>query len=101
MKILKKIWPLIPGIILTIFFQTKWYFERSDFNNSKLNSKIVKVKNNWTLGRSYDYITSEGIFITLMNTDTLYINDSIVKERSSLKFKVFRNGKYISEFHLE
>lgn len=58
-----------------------------------INSHIVKKKNNWTGGRSYDYITEDNITITMMSNHSLLIGDSISKAANSDDFKVYRKNK--------
>jgi hypothetical protein len=97
---LKNIWKLFPVFLIIgiiIFFERKGNIERKEFYTSDINSYIVKKKNNWSGGRSYDYITAKNIIITLMNSDTLKIGDSISKENNTGNFNVYRKnqlGKY-------
>lgn len=86
---------LIVGGIIS-FFETKAFFERKKFIENEVNEKIVEIKNNWTGGRSYDYITKNNYKITLVNSDTLLIGDSISKKVNTTKLNVFRKkeGKY-------
>lgn len=97
--LVKKIWILFPILLvlsIILFFELKSRQERKALFNSNLNNKVIKVKHNWTGGRSYDYITDNGITITLLNNDTLVIGDSISKEANTGKFDVYRekNGNY-------
>ena len=77
-----------------IFFERKSYFERQHFYKSKLNNIIVKIKSNWSGGRSYDYIFENKIVLTLTNDHALKIKDSIVKKANSWKFDIFRTGEF-------
>ena len=78
------------------FFQTKSYFERKHFFKSRLNNKIIEINNNWSGGRSYDYVTNNKTVVTLINSDSfnLKLNDSIVKEGNSWEFDVFRTDEF-------
>lgn len=84
---------IVAGIIS--FFETKAFFERKKFTQNEVNEKIIEIKNNWTGGRSFDYITNN-YKVTLLNIDTLFIGDSISKEVNTTKFSVFRKeeGNY-------
>lgn len=104
MKI-KNVWKLSPILIiigLIIFFERKSRMERKSFYKSNINSYIIKKSNNWSGGRSYDYLTENNVIITLMNTNSLKIRDSISKLPNTNYFKVYRKnqlGKY--EFYKE
>jgi|SRR5690606_38479526 len=97
---LKNIWKLFPVFLILgiiIYFEQKGNIERKEFYLSTINSYIIKKKNNWSGGRSYDYITKENVIITLMNSDTLKIGDSISKESNTTNFQIYRKnqlGKY-------
>lgn len=93
---LQNIWRLFPVILIIgiiIFFEKMNNVDRKDFYKSDINSYIVKKKNNWSGGRSYDYITDKNIIITLMNSDTLKIGDSISKENNTGNFNVYRKNQ--------
>lgn len=93
-----KLFPIVLVLSIILFFEIKGKQERKTFFNSSLNNKITAIKNNWTGGRSYDYVV-DNIIITLSNSDTLVIGDSIFKKANTNKFEVYRkrNGNY--EFH--
>ena len=87
------IWKLLPVFLIIgiiIFFEKKGDTERTRFYKSNINSYIIKKKNNWSGGRSYDYITDKNIIITLLNNDTINIGDSISKEANTGDFEVYR-----------
>jgi len=93
---LTNIWKLFPVFLIAgiiIFFGRKGNIERNEFYKSGINSYIVEKKNNWSGGRSYDYITAKSIIITLMNSDTLKVGDSISKEINTGNFNVYRKNE--------
>lgn len=97
---LKKLWKLYPIVIFVgfiYFFSKKSSLERQQFLKMKLNDYVIEKKNNWSGGRSYDYITNNGIVITLLKTDnSIQIGDSIVKKNNSNIFCIHRkiNNNY-------
>lgn len=105
----KKIWRLcmILGLIGFIsYFEISEYHAKKVYYLTDLKSKIIKIENNISGGRSYDYITKSGIIITLMNSDTLFIGDSIVKEKDNWVFELYRknktgNYKFIRTYNLD
>ena len=91
---LKNMWRLSPILLVLfviVFFELKGNRERKKLYKTELHSKVIKVKSNWTGGRSVDYITANGTIITRPNTDTLFIGDSISKEANSGEISVYRN----------
>ena len=104
-----KIWRVC--ILLTIigtilFVELKGFHERKVFYLSDIKSKVIKIENNISGGRSYDYITKSGIIITLMNSDTLLLGDSIVKEKNNWVFELYRkntseNYKFIKAYNYD
>jgi len=98
---------IIVGLIGFIsFFEVEKYCVRKNYYESSLRSKIIRLGPNISAGRSYDYITDNRIIITLMNSDTLFVGDSVVKEKDNWEFKLFRknksgNYKFIRTFNLE
>lgn len=85
---------LISGFIgFTLYSFINRHYYRKNFFESKFNSKIIRQEGNISAGRSYDFITDAGITITLMNSDTLYVGDSVVKEKNSWKFNLYRKNK--------
>jgi hypothetical protein len=99
LKNIWKIWPLLLILSVILFFELKGRQERKVLFNSTLNNKVIKVKNNWSGGRSYDYITDNGIVITLLNRDTLLVGDSISKVANTSRFDVYRKNNGIFEFY--
>ncbi|MDR0872522.1 MAG: hypothetical protein LBN27_03505 [Prevotellaceae bacterium] len=98
----KKIWKIYPLLLILsiiLFFELKWCHEGKVLFNSSLNNKVIEVKHNWSGGRSYDYITDNGIVITLLNRDTLLVGDSISKEADTFKFDVYRKKNEKYEFY--
>lgn len=96
MKI-SNIWKLFPIFIIigiVIFFEWKSSNERKVFYVSDINSHITKKKNNWSGGRSYDYLTGNNITITLMNKNSLEVGDSISKIANTNNFKVYRKNRF-------
>lgn len=97
---IKNIWRLFPILIIVViilFFEYKSSNEREAFHIADIKSHIVKKKSNWSGGRSYDYITENNITITMINTHSLIVGDSISKIANSDNFKVYRKnalGKY-------
>ena len=94
---------IIGPILITII---KGSHEKKVYYLADLKSKIIKIENNISGGRSYDYITKNGIIITLMNSDTLFVGDSVTKEKNNWEFKLFRknkfgNYKFIRTYNLE
>ena len=95
------------GLIGVIsFFEIKEFHNKRVYYNTDLNSKIIKIENNISGGRSYDYITKNGIIITLMNTDTLFVGDSILKEKKNWIFRLYRKNefgkyKFIKTYNLD
>jgi hypothetical protein len=92
----------ILGIFLVLIFlsfividQTITYFKDKLFFESALNTTIVKIKNNWSGGRSYDYITKNNVIIILEYSDSLNlkIGDSVVKKSNTRIFYVYRKGE--------
>jgi|SRR5690606_13664999 len=98
---MKKIYKILILVVILIgfisFFEIKQFLERKKTIQNEINEIIIEINNNWTGGRSYDYVTKNNYIITLINTDTLLIGDSISKKINTPKFDVFRkkNGKYI------
>lgn len=105
----KSIWKLFPVVLIIgiiFFLENKSSLEREKFKESAINSYIVKKKGNWTGGRSYDYLTKNGIVITLSNKHSLVLGDSVSKQNNTFKFKIYRkdsleNYKYYSSYDLE
>lgn len=96
MKI-NNIWKLLPIFIIigiVIFFEWKSSDERKVFYVSGINSHITKKNNNWSGGRSYDYLTGNNITITLLNKNSLEIGDSISKIANTNHFKVYRKNRF-------
>ncbi|GAA5102800.1 hypothetical protein GCM10023210_44080 [Chryseobacterium ginsengisoli] len=94
---IKNIWKLFPILIIVViifFFEYKSSNEREAFHIAKINSHIVKKKNNWSGGRSYDYLTENNITITMMNINSLTVGDSISKLANSDNFKVYRKNRF-------
>lgn len=92
----KNIWRLFPVLIIVViivFFERKGSLEREKFYDTPINSHILIKKNNWSGGRSYDYITKSNIIITLLSNDSLKIGDSISKEAKTSKFTVYRKNQ--------
>lgn len=98
--------------IVVLIIGTIFIVEIIEFHSMKLyylsdlNSKIITIEGNISGGRSYDYITKKGIIITLMNSDTLYVGDSIVKEKNNWVFELYRknengNYKFIRTYNLD
>lgn len=90
---------LIPVVIIIgfiCFFEVKGFLERKRIIGNEINETIVSINNNWTRGRSYDYITKSNYKITLINNDTLSIGDSISKKANNNKYDIFRKkeGSY-------
>ena len=106
---IKSIWKLLPVVLIIgiiFFFEKKSSLEREKFKESAINSYIVKKKSNWTGGRSYDYLTKNGIVITLLNKYSLVMGDSVSKQNDTFKFKIYRkdslgNYKYYNSYDLE
>ena len=106
---IKSIWKLFPVVLIIgiiFFFEKKSSLEREKFKESAINSYIVKKKSNWTGGRSYDYLTKNGIVITLLNKYSLVMGDSVSKQNDTFKFKIYRkdslgNYKYYNSYDLE
>lgn len=98
---------MILGIIGFIsYFEIKEFHAKKVYYLTNLKSKIVKIESNISGGRSYDYITENKIIITLMNSDTLFVGDSVVKEKDNWEFKLYRknklgNYKFIRTYNLE
>lgn len=90
----------IPTLVITIF-EIKGCNQSSVFYKTQLNTTITKVENNFTGGRSYDYITKEQITISLMNypSTNLRIGDSVAKEKDSWMFDVFRYDSIADSFY--
>jgi len=105
----KKIWTvfiLIAIIGPILITQIKGSHERKVFYLADIKSKIIKIENNISGGRSYDYITKSGIIITLMNSDTLLLGDSIAKEKNNWVFELYRkntseNYKFIKAYNYD
>lgn len=105
----KKIWRIcmLLGLIGFIsFFEVKKHYVRKNYYESSLKTKIIRLGSNISAGRSYDYITKSGVIITLMNSDTLFIGDSIVKEKNNWVFELYRknktgNYKFVSTYNLD
>ncbi|HET7734006.1 MAG TPA: hypothetical protein VFK73_09235 [Paludibacter sp.] len=98
MKVLtfKKIWRVFMVVSLVgfiSFFEIKEFHAKRVFFQSELNTIIIRVEGNVSGGRSYDYITREDIVITLMNCDTLFVGDSVVKKKNDYLFKLYRKNK--------
>lgn len=99
----KKKWQLFIIILvfgMILFFQLKANFEKKQFFKSKLNTVIVQIKNNFTFGRSYDYVTKDKIIITFINSgdSNLKLKDSIIKESNNWEFIVFRIDEFGSDY---
>ena len=97
--VLKKIWKLYPILIILsiiLFFELKGWQERKVLFNSTLNNKVIKVKHNWTGGRSFNYVLDNSVVITLLSSEILLVGDSISKEANTSRFDVYKeiNGKY-------
>ena len=96
----KNLWRLYPIFIILgiiIFFQIKWNLEYKKFHQTAINSLIIKKKNNWSGGRSYDYLTKNNIVITLISNNLLKVGDSISKESNTDEFEIYikiDKGKY-------
>ena len=72
---------------------------------NEIHSIIIEKKGNSSWGRSYDYITSENVTVTLMNSDTLQIGDSVVKSKNDWNLKLYRKDKkdkyqFVKEYNL-
>lgn len=99
---LKNIWKLFPLVLIagTIFyFERKSFTEKNRLKDAALSNVVVKIKSNWSGGRSYDYITDNNYTITLLNNDTLQVGDSIVKKANTSNFKVYRKTKGVYSFY--
>lgn len=100
---LKKIWKLYPIVIfigLIYFFNRKSSLERQQFFETELNNCIIAKKNNWSGGRSYNYITNNGITIILLQRDnSIQIGDSIVKKSNSNIFNIYRKTNNNYQFY--
>jgi len=88
------------------YFEIKEFHAKKVFYLTEIKCKIIKIENNISGGRSYDYITENGVIITLMNSDTLFIGDSIIKEKNNWIFKLYRkktseNYKFIKSYNYE
>ena len=97
-------YPIVLVVCLFLYIQIEAYIERKELYKTQLGNKIVKIKNNWSGGRSYDYITDNDIVITILNSDTLKIGDSISKPANAKNLDVYRkskNGKYEFFKHYE
>ena len=98
---------MILGIIgLISYYEIKGFHAKNVYYQTNLESKIIRIENNISGGRSYDYITENRIIITLMNSDTLFIGDSVVKEKDNWEFKLYRKNKsgnyeYIRTYNLQ
>ena len=92
-KKILKLWPILIFLGVIIFFEVKGHLQRKKIYEHKINSSITKKENNWTGGHSYDYITKDGKLLTVVNSDTLKVGDSISKEKNTPNFKVFRKNK--------
>lgn len=97
---MKKIFYFLPVLLIffvIIYFENKQYKEREKFYETEVRSKICKTNENWTTGRSKDYILEDGNLITLLSKEKLKIGDSISKEKDSWKFRIYtiKDNKYI------
>jgi hypothetical protein len=101
-KLLKKLLRISPIILffgIIIYSVTITHFEKKHFFESKLNTIVIKKKNNLTGGRTYDYITRNNIVITIGKSDcsNLELGDSIVKKANNWEFDIFKrdiNGEF-------
>jgi len=98
------LYPFVIVIFTIFYFERKGYKEKKELYKTQLENKIIKIKNNWSGGRSYDYITDNDIVITILNSDTLRIGDSISKPANAKNLDVYRkskNGQYEFFKHYE
>lgn len=79
-------------VSIIVFFEVKEYRQRKQFFETELNTTIVDIRNNWTGGRSINYVTRERIIITRVNNkfSNLRISDSVVKQSNSWDFDFYR-----------
>lgn len=97
---MKNIWKLFPLVLICciiFFFNRKSSIERTQFFKTELTNCIVSKNNNWSGGRSYNYITDNGFVITLLKKDnSIQIGDSIVKKSDTNHISIYRknNNKY-------
>ncbi|MBC7557556.1 MAG: hypothetical protein H7195_11415 [Chryseobacterium sp.] len=79
---------------LIIFIYLYWINDNiNHFVENKINQKIIRIYNDHN--KSLRFYYEENYCIGTLDTkgDTLVIGDSISKEKSTAKFKVFRKGK--------
>jgi hypothetical protein len=96
----KFLFVLIP-IVAIVLYERKVYLVEKIFFKNKLNTVVVDIENNWSGGRSYNYITKNHIVFALLNYEStnLRIGDSIVKEKNSWEFDVFRYDSIADSFY--
>ena len=87
------LYPIVLVVIILFFFDRKGHMQRKKMQQTPLNNKIVKIKNNWQGEYSYNYITDNNIVISPPNKDTLKIGDSISKPANVKAFDVYRKNK--------
>lgn len=93
---IKKMWPVFFVLLLFLFFYLTGHDNQKKFYNEKINSKIIK-RSNWQV-RTTEFYLENNLRIDsnyIYNFD-LKVGDSIIKEKKSANFNVFRkmNGKY-------
>jgi hypothetical protein len=98
----RKIWVILIIVGFFAFIFLNIYNDKRKHNlfyTSKINSKIIKVKGNWSGGRSYSYVTEENISITLSNDRKLLPGDSISKKASTEVFEAFRLNSLDNKYY--
>ena len=81
-------------IILTLYyFENKQFNQRQQIYRTEISSKVQSIENNWTAGRSVDYILENGQVITLLSSEKLYIGDSIYKKSTDSTLVIYRKRK--------
>lgn len=100
-KPLLKIWPLILVSLIIGYSIISRKIIDKNFFRSKLNTVIVKRENNFTGGRSYDYVTRSGITIRVFRPDCLdiEIGDSVVKAEKSWSFSTYKMNSFGGTYH--
>jgi hypothetical protein len=91
---------LIP-IVIIVFFETKSCNKSQTFFKSDLTTSIVAIEGNWSGGRSFDYVTKDGITITLLSQPitNLRIGDSISKRSMDWTFEVYRYDSFNNVYY--
>jgi hypothetical protein len=96
---------IIVGISFPAYFLLVAKNNIDHFTNNKINLKIIRIYNYYD--KSLQFYYDENYCITTTDTrgDTLFIGDSIAKEKNTVKFKVFRKNKlgkyeYFNEYQI-